>query len=98
MSEESLELFVCRRIRAHSETGCGKNLDKESFALIKSLEEEYDINIVPRGCLGVCPYQGFAIQREHRPEVVTSFEELREKIEAYKKAKVLESTDGYSNR
>lgn len=95
---KTIDVLVCRRIRDCSGTGCGKNLDEEEFAILKELEAEYAINIKPSKCLGRCPYEGFTIQRTLKPEIVSSIDDLREKIEAYKKERVSEGSNGYSDR
>ncbi len=96
---ETIDIYVCRRFRDSPKPCCVDNLSKEDFLRMQQeLEANYRVTLIPSGCQGLCPYKGFAIRSGTRPEVVESVADFRKKIEAYKKVKVSESDNGYSNR
>ena len=105
----TLDVFVCRRWREHSEylpdgspnrlhNCCAKNFSQEEFTDLQEKANELGAEVMPRGCLSVCPQQGFAFSIGKKRYQAKDMNDFEEKIEAYKKAKVSETSDGYSNR
>lgn len=94
----TLDVFVCRRSRNEPKPCCADNLTENEFLQLQEKAAESGAHVIPRGCLSLCPNKGYAFSINRERAVAKDLNDFEEKIEAYKKAKVLKSSDGYSNR